>query len=224
MRPPPPTEVPNLEDELFQQILALNEPARSTAWLRCCFEPVRESQFTQITLWRAYEAKFSSPVHRSGRKLLPAVEFIKNVSNAFRYASAMVVTDPASGEKKFVIRGIQPRLRAVSIKEGEVAAMDPHPQRLHTMKPQFVITKPDGHGIQEILPARQEPLVKLQYPRQLSDVAKAVATFLCLLSNDNKGVGIEFCQRIEPVVLHKAADIPPLSTALSEYLDNTRAL
>lgn len=224
MRPPPPTEVPTLEDGLFQQILALNEPARSTAWLRCCFEPVREAQFTQIALWRAYEAKFASPVHRSGRKLLPAVEFIKNVSNAFRHASAMVVTDPTSGEKKFVIRGIQPRSRAVSIKEGEVAAKDSHPQRLHIMKPQFVITKPDGHGIQEILPARQEPLVKLQYPKQLSDVAKAVATFLCLLSNDNKGVGIEFCQRIEPVVLHKAADIPPLSTALSEYLDNTRAL
>ena len=83
------------------------------------FEPVQEAEFTQISLWRSYESKFGQPVRESGRKLLPAVEFIKNVSNAFNNAAAIVITDPVTGKKRFVIKGIQPRFKALGIADGE---------------------------------------------------------------------------------------------------------
>ncbi|GMM58526.1 Rsc9 protein [Maudiozyma humilis] len=213
IRSAPPKEPPVIPDELFAQLLKFNEPMRSTAWLRCCFEPVRDAEFKQIALWRAYENKFSSKVKDSGRKLLPAVEFIKNVGNAFEDASAMVATDPKTGQKRFVIQGIQARTKAVSIEEGEIAARSSGDSRPRS---KFI----DSAGI--IKPAQQEPLPEIVFPKALSDVSKVSATFLCLLSNDDEeSRGSELCKKIKPIVLHKLADVPPLSSVLSEYLDNT---
>lgn len=211
LRPPAPTTAPDLPRSLFEQLLALNEPMRSTAWLRCCFEPVVDAEFTQISLWRAYESKFAQPVRESGRKLLPAVEFIKNVSNAFNDASAMVITDSATGKKRFVMKGIQPRPKPLSISEGEHAVKHPVPP----LQSKFL------DDSSNITPARQQKLSEVRFPTKLSEVSKVAATFLCLLSNEPSGPGAEFCATIKPVVLHKLADIPPLSCALSEYMDNT---
>lgn len=214
LRPPAPTVAPDLDKELFEEILAMNEPLRSTTWLRCCFEPVVDSEFTQINLWRAYESKFAQPVRESGRKLLPAVEFIKNVSNAFTDASAMVITDSATGKKRFVMKGIQPRPKPLSIPEGEIAARHPLPP----LQSKFL------DDAKNIAPARQEKLPEVRFPKKLSEVSKAATTFLCLLSNEPEGPGSDFCKAIKPVVLHKLADVPPLSCALSEYMDNTPGL
>lgn len=215
IRPAPPKEAPAISDDLFEQLLKLNEPMRSTTWLRCCFEPVKDSEFNQIALWRAYESKLNSRVKESGRKLLPAVEFIKNVSNAFHEAAAMVVTDPTTGKKRFVIKGIQPRPRSLSMEEGEAASMNPVVNKL---KSKFL----DDSDVIE--PSNQEQLPEIKFPKKLSEVSKVAATFLCLISNDDKGLGVEVCKKIKPIVFHKLADVPPLSSALSEYLDNTPSI
>lgn len=215
LKPPAPKEPPNLSEDLFQQLFKLNEPLRSTAWLRCCFEPVQEAEFTQISLWRSYESKFGQPVRESGRKLLPAVEFIKNVSNAFNNAAAIVITDPVTGKKRFVIKGIQPRFKALGIADGERESQVP----ISALKSKFL------NDSKEITPARQNSIPEVKFPQELSDVSKVACTFLCLLSNDtDDGAGSAFCQRIRPLVLHKLADIPPLTLALSEYMENTSGL
>lgn len=211
LRPPAPSNAPDLPASLFEQLLALNEPMRSTAWLRCCFQPVVDAEFTQISLWRAYESKFSQSVRESGRKLLPAVEFIKNVSNAFSDASAMVITDSTTGKKRFVMKGIQPRPKALSINEGEYGARHPLPP----LQSKFL------DDSSNITPARQEELPEIKFPTKLSEVSKVASTFLCLLSNESSGPGLDFCRAIKPVIMHKLADIPPLSFALSEYMENT---
>ena len=173
IRPPAPTVVPEIGEDLFQDLLTLNEPMLSSAWLRCCFEPVDDAEFTQILLWRSYEGKFSQPVRASGRKLLAAVEFIKNVSNAFNEAAAMVITDPSTGNKRFVIKGIQPRVKPVSIEEGELASKTVVPG----LKSKFL------NDPSNLMPATQCPLPEIEFPTTLSDVSKVTATFLCLVSN-----------------------------------------
>lgn len=212
IRSDPPKEPAAIPEGLFAELVKLNEPMRSTAWLRCCFEPVKDAEFKQIALWRTYENKFSDKVKDSGRKLLPAVEFIKNVGNAFDDASAMVMTDPKTGKKRFIIKGIQARTKIVSIEEGEIAARSSGANR---QRSKFI----DDSGI--IKPAQQEALPEIKFPRSLSDVSRVSATFLCLLSNDEESSGSDLCKKIKPIVLHKLADVPPLSSVLSEYLDNT---
>lgn len=214
LRPPAPTVAPDLDKELFNELLQMNEPMRSTTWLRCCFEPVTDAEFTQINLWRAYESRFAQPVRESGRKLLPAVEFIKNVSNAFSEASAMVITESSTGKKRFVMKGIQPRPKPLGIQEGEMASKHPLPP----LQSKFL------DDAAKIAPARQRQLPEIRFPTSLSEVSKAATTFLCLLSNESEGPGSHFCKTIKPVVLHKLADVPPLSCALSEYMDNTPGL
>ncbi|SCU90982.1 LAFA_0F01200g1_1 [Lachancea sp. 'fantastica'] len=210
VRPPAPTEPPKLEKRLFYEILELNEPMRSTAWLRCCFEPVQESEVTQISLWRGYESEFSQAVRDSGRKLLPAVEFIKNVSNTFEHASAMVITDDTTGKKRFVIKGIQPRPFAVSIAAGDAAA--------NSSGNRMALSLRDEDGT--IKEASQTALPIVKFPSSLSEVSKASATFLCLISNDNKGIGFTFCKTVKPIIMHLLADVPPLNSVLAEYMDN----
>ncbi|CUS23817.1 LAQU0S12e00694g1_1 [Lachancea quebecensis] len=210
VKPPAPTDPPKLDKDLFSQILELNEPMRSSAWLWCCFEQAADAEVTQISLWRGYESEFSQAVKESGRKLLPAVEFIKNVSNAFKDASAMVITDPTTGKKRFVIKGIQPRSSPVSIAEGEVSASRP-------VDKDFLPSSATETNVRE---ATQTTLPSVEFPNKISDVSKASATFLCLISNDSKGIGISFCKGVRPIVLHVLANIPPLNTALAEYMDN----
>lgn len=82
--------------------------------MRCCFEEDPNSDITQIALWQAYQARFNDYV-LSGRNLLPAAEFIKNVSIAFSVASAMVLALPTGGQK-FIIKGIRARETPMSLK------------------------------------------------------------------------------------------------------------
>lgn len=82
--------------------------------MRCCFEEDPHADITQIALWQAYQARFNEYV-ASGRPLLPAAEFIKNVSVAFNNASAMVLPISGGGQK-FIIKGIKPRDTPMSVK------------------------------------------------------------------------------------------------------------
>ncbi|KAK9451692.1 uncharacterized protein V1518DRAFT_409270 [Limtongia smithiae] len=113
-RQPPPQTPPLLPLDLITELLQFPEPDRAIRWMRVCFEEDEEADVTQITLWKAYESCFEDYA-RQGKKLLPAADFIKNVTMAFRQAAAMVVTTP-NGQQKFIIKGIRPRQMPLSLK------------------------------------------------------------------------------------------------------------
>ncbi|OBT66998.1 hypothetical protein VE03_04245 [Pseudogymnoascus sp. 23342-1-I1] len=107
IRRPPPSEIPPVPAPLLNALLALDEPERSSKWLRCLFEEDKDEAITQIALWQAYQARFAHAVDKMGRPLLPAAEFIKNVSTTFAdKAAAQVQAGPV---QKFIIKGIRIR-------------------------------------------------------------------------------------------------------------------
>lgn len=99
----PAKDIPGVPKDLLEQIIKCDEPERSSHWLRACFEEDAESEITQIQLWQAYQARFSE--HSTPQNpLLPAAEFIKNVSTTFPTANAQVIQTPT---QKFIIKGIR---------------------------------------------------------------------------------------------------------------------
>lgn len=138
-----PATLPDLPLDLYEIIIRFPEPLRATTWLRCCYEPfynalevntisdeVLPGEVTQISLWKAYEKQFQKvwdTPEKSHKPLLPAVDFIKNVSNAFPNSEAMVINlNVAEGEapkKKFIIKGIQPRQFVTNIDDGNYEAL-----------------------------------------------------------------------------------------------------
>jgi chromatin structure-remodeling complex subunit RSC9 len=116
-RRPAPNELASIPRELLAYLLKLDEPERSTQWLRCLFEEDRDEYITQIALWQAYQARFTSAAIETGRPLLPAAEFIKNVSTTFAdKATAQVQTGQV---QKFIIKGIRMRSVPVDIRGEE---------------------------------------------------------------------------------------------------------
>ncbi|KAJ5856310.1 uncharacterized protein N7529_010254 [Penicillium soppii] len=103
---PPPTDIPRVPPELLEKLLELSEPERSSQWLRCCFIEDPDCEITQIALWQAYQSRFADP-RVAGGGVLPAAEFIKNVSNTFTNAQAQVINGPGAATK-FIIKGIRP--------------------------------------------------------------------------------------------------------------------
>ena len=166
-----PSSLPQLTEDLYSLIVRFPEPLRATTWLRCCYEPyahnnlistagtdattdVIPGEVTQISLWKAYENQFQEIWDPSNgesnpdlKPLLPAVDFIKNVSHAFPNSEAMVVNlDSVEGEapkKKFIIKGIQPRQFAVNIDIGNYDALKPIP--VSSVNPEENYKLPIGH-------------------------------------------------------------------------------
>ncbi|KAL4943666.1 hypothetical protein BDV06DRAFT_131815 [Aspergillus oleicola] len=103
---PPPAEIPRVPAELLKELMDLSEPERSSRWLRCCFVEDAECEITQIALWQAYQSRFADPRVQGGG-VLPAAEFIKNVSTTFTNAQAQVINGPGSSTR-FIIKGIRP--------------------------------------------------------------------------------------------------------------------
>lgn len=95
--------VPRLSKSVVEPLLQLDEPERSSEWLRMCFMADVKSEMTQISLWQAYQGTFA-PLCTASNPHLIAGEFIKNVSAVFTGATAQV----AHGNK-YVIRGIRAR-------------------------------------------------------------------------------------------------------------------
>lgn len=93
-------EIPAIPTDLYEQLVEYKEPDRSSRWLRCCFEEEVTSDITQIAIWQAYQGRFT---HDS---VLPAADFIKNVSNTFASAQAQVINGP---NPRFIIKGIRAR-------------------------------------------------------------------------------------------------------------------
>ena len=99
-------DVPEMPQNLLEQLITIAEPERSSTWLRACFEEHQESYMTQIKLWQAYQNRFTLFSNPS-KPLLQAAEFIKNISATFTGTSAQVVTTETP--PKFIIKGIRPR-------------------------------------------------------------------------------------------------------------------
>ena len=107
-------EIPSVPKDLLDEFLKLEEPERSTQWLKAVFEEDPDSEITQIALWQAYQARFSHYSSLSNQ-LLPAAEFIKNVSQVFTGANAQVRTITETNSK-FIIKGIRPRHTPTNVK------------------------------------------------------------------------------------------------------------
>lgn len=159
-----PAATPKLPQKLYNIVINFPEPLRATTWLRCCYEPytqvlkpgddAKESpagEVTQISLWKAYENQFEAiwkeRLNPSWPNLLPAVDFIKNVSLAFPNSEAMVVNMPLANlmqppRKKFIIKGIQPRQFPVSVELGNFEALRRIPA---TYEEKALNTVPIGH-------------------------------------------------------------------------------
>lgn len=103
---PPPSEIPRVPPELLKDLMEFSEPERSSRWLRCCFVEDPDCEITQIALWQAYQSRFADP-RVPGGGVLPAAEFIKNVSTTFTNAQAQVINGPGAATK-FIIKGIRP--------------------------------------------------------------------------------------------------------------------
>lgn len=111
---PAPVVMTPLPRELRAQLLKFAEPERSSHWLRCLFEEDPDEAVLQIDLWSAYQACFLPRSGETGNPLLPAADFIKNVSTTFAEKAAAQVQD-----QKFVIKGIRIRRTPVDLKGEE---------------------------------------------------------------------------------------------------------
>jgi chromatin structure-remodeling complex subunit RSC9 len=116
-RKPAPEVIAPLPQELQAELEKLDEPERSSQWLRCLFEEDRDESITQIAMWQAYQARFSPMVIQTGRTLLPAADFIKNVSVTF--GDKVVAQVQSSPVQKFIIKGLRRRSVPIDIKGEE---------------------------------------------------------------------------------------------------------
>ncbi|CAG8972563.1 hypothetical protein HYALB_00011413 [Hymenoscyphus albidus] len=115
-RKPAPENLAPVPGDLLAKLLTMDEPERSSQWLRCLYEEDREECITQIALWTAYQNQFASTVHLTGKPILQAADFIKNVSTTFAEKAAAQVQ---SGDNpRFVIKGIRMRSLPVNL-DGE---------------------------------------------------------------------------------------------------------
>ncbi|CAI6315606.1 unnamed protein product [Periconia digitata] len=104
------SEAPRLSSAILEQLVMLEEPERSSQWLRTCFEEDPAGEITQIDLWQAYNAAFKGKLASTMdiKPLMAAKDFITNVSTTFSNASAQVLTG-SNGQAKYTIRGIRSR-------------------------------------------------------------------------------------------------------------------
>ena len=106
----PSDAAPKLSSAIIDHLVTLEEPERSSQWLKTCFEEDASGEITQIHLWSAYNAAFQEAMAANPsafKALMPAKDFITNVSTTFGGASAQVLT--VGGQPKYTIRGIRPR-------------------------------------------------------------------------------------------------------------------
>ncbi|KAH3671364.1 hypothetical protein WICMUC_004661 [Wickerhamomyces mucosus] len=205
-RPPIPKVASKLSQDQLKIISQLEEPFRATAWMRCCYKSVKESEVTQISLWKSYESQFDPSKQlptTPKKKLLPAVDFIKNVSQAFIKSSAMVIDLP-NGSRKFIIKGIEPRINPVDLRTGETEAYQEQ-----TISNEFNSTYVNSKSIQE----SQTPY---NPPTQLNDVNKSSG--LLLTSLTNHPLGKELFKPNEEEIFKKIEAVPVLFDELVDAL------
>lgn len=115
---PPSEQVVPTPKDLLEKLLALEEPERCYAWIRCFFEEDPGANITQLAIWQAYNTAFLDPLKRKGRPMINAPEFIRNITNVYEAAGAHIVHEPGPGgqqQQKYLIRGIRPRPYPISL-------------------------------------------------------------------------------------------------------------
>ncbi|KAJ9640300.1 hypothetical protein H2199_005839 [Coniosporium tulheliwenetii] len=112
---PPPDTPPRLASTIVEQLAVIEEPERSSQWLKTCFEEDPSGEITQIALWTAYNQSFQAASQQPGRPALSqAKDFITNVSNTFPGAIAQVVQQGPIA--KYTIKGLRPRSVPVDLR------------------------------------------------------------------------------------------------------------
>ncbi|KAI9892903.1 MAG: Chromatin structure-remodeling complex protein rsc9 [Vezdaea aestivalis] len=110
----PPTEAPVLPEELIKRLAGLEEPLRSSMWLKSSFAQDYDAHITQLQLWQLYSNCFAAYDARDPAKnRMAAAEFIKNVGVTFgdKFAKAEVVQE--NGVASYIIRGIRFRRKPI---------------------------------------------------------------------------------------------------------------
>ncbi|EGS19920.1 putative chromatin structure-remodeling complex protein [Thermochaetoides thermophila DSM 1495] len=112
-----PEQILALPKDLQERLLAMEEPDRCQAWLRCLFEEDPGSHVTQIAIWQAYNGAFAEALKMQGRPMIGAQEYIKNISNVYQSGGAQVVREqgPTGEIQKFIMSGIRPRSRPIAL-------------------------------------------------------------------------------------------------------------
>lgn len=100
-----------LTPEARARIDPLPEPQRGIEWMQTLFEVDPQGEVTQMEFWITYRDQFTPLANAGGNPLQPAANLIRNVSQAFPGAAAMVIQGVNGAQPRFVIRGISPRVR-----------------------------------------------------------------------------------------------------------------
>ncbi|KAF8913118.1 hypothetical protein CPB84DRAFT_1760386 [Gymnopilus junonius] len=93
-----------LTEEELESLLGKPEPQRCYDWMRAMFVPKADGELTQVDFWNLYKDAFSP--YADQYQLLVASDVIKNVTNVFPQAQAMVLPGPI---QRFVVRGVDRR-------------------------------------------------------------------------------------------------------------------
>ncbi|WFD35057.1 hypothetical protein MCUN1_001905 [Malassezia cuniculi] len=92
-------------------IRALPEPQRGIEWMKLLYESSPNSEVTQMEFWITYRDEFTADEGKGGAPLQPAATLIRNVSQVFPGAAAMVIPAVGGAQPRFIIRGIANRAR-----------------------------------------------------------------------------------------------------------------
>lgn len=215
-RVPAPEVAKRLSDQLYEEVNKLDEPLRATVWMRCCFKAIQESDVTQISLWKSYELQFQKEHGRQGgKKLLPAVDFIKNVSNAFPNSAAMVITNPETNQRKFIIKGIEPRHVPADIQTGNLEAANPALAAANSTDGTSPLALAD-----KSLPSQQIPVnimaAMVNKPKKITDIGNSTSLLLTGLVVHDKGKML--VKAIESDLIKKVDEAPILYENLVDCL------
>ena len=101
-----------LPPDVQARLERLGEPERGMEWMKTLFEYDPQGEVTQMEFWITYRDQFTPTANRGGAPLQPAANLIRNVSQAFPGAAALVIPGAPGAQPRFVIRGIVPRIRA----------------------------------------------------------------------------------------------------------------
>lgn len=112
-------EVASLPHDLQERFLAVEEPERCYMWLRSLFEEDADASITQIAIWTAYQASFSSRLSQMGKAMISPADFIRNVNHVWTTAGAQIIRGPKGENQKFIIKGIRARSRPVDPENGD---------------------------------------------------------------------------------------------------------
>ena len=116
-RKPAPLVPPEIPPAIMADLLTLDEPERATMWIRSCYETDPDGEVLQVSLWTNYQRLFEQHERDgTGKRMLKAIDFIRTCTTNVKGAQAKVITTP-EGPKKFIIKGLVPREKAVPLQD-----------------------------------------------------------------------------------------------------------